>query len=342
MNFENIIVRMPNWIGDLVMATPILADIKRYYPNSKLTAMCQSPLGDLLQSDPNVDEIFSYSRVNKALRRVQQRDVINKIRAGNYDLGVVLPNSFSSAWWFFQGKVQTTLGFKGNLRSPFLTHARDFPESRKKEHLVETYKKLLAPLGIPVSSTMTKLYVDDEQIHQMKEKLKTYGVDFSKPIIGINPGAAYGSAKCWPEERFREIAKRLSKEHSVIFFGTDQMSEMIGRIVADLPRDVIDLSGRTTLREMSATLKLLDGFLTNDSGPMHMADSLLVPTVALFGSTDPVVTGPYRHGVVINKNVDCAPCFKRVCPIDFRCMKSIEVDEVEEKLNKCLIPLIRS
>ena len=149
-------------------------------------------------------------------------------------------------------------------------------------------------------------------------------------MVGINPGANQGSAKCWLPERFREVAQRLlrNKNISVVFFGDKATASLLKEICQGLPSRVVNLAGLTSIRELASLISICDLLLTNDSGPMHMASALGTPIVALFGSTNEIVTGPYRKGKVIHKHVECSPCYQRTCPIDFRCMKGIEAEEV--------------
>ena len=338
MEFSNIIVRMPNWLGDLVMATPILDDLKKKWPQAKLTAMCRGRTGELLVNDPNVDEIFTFTQPSGWLHRDSARHILNPLRHGGYDLGLLLTNSFSSAWWFWRGHVQNRVGFEGNLRSPLLNEAVPFPEDKENIHQVNVYKSLLAPLGIPCSKTAPKLYVSYDEARAAKELLKRCQVPEGAAIIGINPGAAYGTAKCWPPERFTEAALKLleNPDACILFFGDEQTAPLVDRICRDLPKRAVNLAGKTDLRELMALIELCDVFLTNDSGPMHIASALGTKLVALFGSTNDIKTGPYNGGTVIHKRPSCSPCYKRVCPIDFRCMKEITVDEVCSEIRKQL------
>jgi len=339
-NPENIIIRMPNWIGDLVMATPVLADLRARFPDAKITAMASHPIAHVLDNDPSIDELFCFHHLSGPVRRNPGRNTIDRLVTGKYDLGILLTNSFSSAWRFWQGRVNRRIGFRGDFRSLLLTDPISFPEKRKEQHLVKTYKALLAPLGIEESKTPPKLYVDAEEIKEAKKLLESFGVEKGEVVVGINPGAAYGSAKCWPQERFREVAEKLialDKRVRVLFFGSGEGVSLVKEICNGLPPQVVNLAGTTSIRELMALISSCDLFITNDSGPMHIADALNIPLIALFGSTDPVVTGPYRQfGGVICKAVDCSPCFKRVCPIDFRCMTRIGVEEVYAKAKQCL------
>lgn len=339
-SMKSIIVRMPNWLGDLVMATPVLEDLRAFFPKAEITAMCQSNVAPLLKNDPAIDELFSFERSKGLIHRMRERNVVEHIKRGKYDLGILLTNSFSSAWRFWQGNVKRTVGYRNEGRGILLTDPIDFPEKRKEQHLVITYKELLTPLGIEVSETRPRLFVTKEEEAKAWEIVKRFDIPSDAKLIGVNPGAAYGSAKCWLPERFKAVAENLVSEdpsHVVLFFGDRTHKGLIDDICAGLPNRVINLAGKTSLRELLALIKICSAFLTNDSGPMHIADSLDVPLVALFGSTSPTATGPYKQrDKIVQKKVPCSPCFKRVCPIDFPCMKKIEVKEVTQAVLKQL------
>jgi len=331
IRFKKILVRMPNWVGDLVMATPVLTDLRRRYPDAEITAMCKAHLVDLLKHDASVDELFGFSKTPYGfLRRAGDRDLIGKLRTGQYELGILLTNSFSSAWYFFQGRITRRLGYKARLRSWLLTDGVKWPQERI--HQVDFYKRLLEPLGIAKSQTAPRLYLTEAEIRMSKELLHQRGYREGAPLFGINPGAAYGSAKCWPPERFRALALQLldkDPEAFILFFGDGTSHNLVKEIVQELPPRVLNLAGATDLRELLCLIQQCDVLVTNDSGPMHVGAALGTPLVALFGSTDDHLTGPYGQSkAVIRKNVSCSPCFERVCPIDFRCMRSITVEEV--------------
>lgn len=338
VEFNNIIVRMPNWIGDMVMATPILSDLRKAYPNARITAMCRAPVCDLLREDPEVDELFCFSKTSGFSRRNDKKNIIEKLRMGKYDLGILLTHSFSSAWWFWQGKVKTRLGYDCNGRRLLLTHQVPWPDNIDRQHLVLTYKMLLEPLGIPVSDTTPRLFLSEREVREAKQLLKQQGVRSESVVVGINPGATYGSAKCWLPERFREVTEKLLQDPRIVivYFGDQATATLVKEICQGLPSRVINLAGLTSLRELASLISLCDVLLTNDSGPMHIADALGTKIVALFGSTSEIVTGPYRTGKVIHKHVECSPCYQRTCPIDFRCMKRINAEEVYREIQQML------
>lgn len=337
---QEIIIRMPNWIGDLVMATPLLTDLRTHFPDARLTAMVSWGVAPLLERDKEIDELFSFSQPSGWLPRQERRDLVGHLREGNYDLGLLTTGSFSSAFAFWRGRIRRRIGFRGDGRSLLLTDPIDWPKEGEEQHLVHTYKALLEPLGISRSKSAPRLFVEPDEIDEVRQMVRAQGGDEGQRLIGINPGAAYGSAKCWPPERFRKVAEELilDPRNTVIFIGDLSANAMIKKICFGLPAHrVLNLCGATTLRQLLALIYQLDLLLTNDSGPMHIASALDVPLVAIFGSTSDVKTGPYRGGSVIHKHVECSPCYKRTCPIDFRCMTRIEVPEVvsaiQERLN---------
>lgn len=335
---KNIIIRMPNWIGDLVMATPILSDVRKAFPRASITAMCYTGVCQLLETDPDINEIFCFSKASVFNHRDRHRDIVDKIRQGSYDLGILLTNSFSSAWYFYRGGVSYRIGYKGNFRSCLLTHPISFPPQLKNQHLVKTYKMLLSAIGIPISRTSPRLYITEQEKKAAKELLKQQGVQEGDLLIGINPGAAYGLAKCWLPERFTEVSHKLlqNKKIHLVFFGDQGSVPLIKKICQPLPFRAINLAGLTSLRQLASLISLCNVFLSNDSGPMHIADALGVAVIALFGSTSEIVTGPSQKNRVIHKHVKCSPCYKRTCPIDFCCMKAIEVEEVYQHVLQAL------
>lgn len=310
------------------MASPLFIDLKSKYPDLKITLMCQGAIGQLFSQEPIADHILSFKKPSGFIHKLHQSDLIRELRKGEYDTGILTTNSFSSAWWFWRGLVKRRIGFEGRGRSLLLTDAIPFPKTRNDQHLVKTYKELLKPFDIQVSNTLPRLIVTEEEKKGALNLLCQEGYKNGK-LIGINPGAAYGSAKCWLPDRFRELAKSLIHAGChVIFFGDSTQRKMVDEITENLGPNLINLAGKTTLRELMAYISLLNVMVANDSGPMHMAYALKIPVVALFGPTSEKISGPLGMSETVHKHVECSPCFKRTCPIDHRCMTRIETKEV--------------
>lgn len=310
-----IIVRMPNWIGDFVMATPLLEDIKKKYPNSFLAVLCKKYLLDLIEKNKFIDTIYFVE------------DGIKKIADKRFDFGILSTNSFSSAYFFYRAKIKKRIGFSSDCRF-FLLHKKlPFPSKRKSQHLTVTYKALLQPLGIEISDSKPKLFLNPYK----KEKIEKL-LGKKKKIISIASFAAYGDAKCWPLENYYQLSKELIKEGcSVVFLGNKKNRILYSLMIPE----VLDLIGKTSLSELMWVIKKSEVVVSNDSGPMHIASALGIPLVALFGSSDPKVTGPCSQGEIICKNVSCSPCFQRTCK-KLTCMRKITVVEVLEKIKEKL------
>lgn len=181
---QNIIVRMPNWLGDVVMATPVLTDLREKFPHAQITAMCRFPICEALREDASIDELFMFHKATSQFaKREENRDIVRKIRAGKFDLGILLTNSFSSAWWFYLAAVKQRIGYSYFPRSLLLTDA----VAPKKQHQVDQYKALLAPLGIAKSATSPRLYLRPEEVQEALRLLYQRGYEKGKKLIGINP-----------------------------------------------------------------------------------------------------------------------------------------------------------
>ena len=198
--------------------------------------------------------------------------------------------------------------------------------------MIQTYQSLLKRVGVPQQSR-PELFVDNKALAKAQDTLEKKGVVSSDFLIGINPFAAYGLAKCWPIERYRSLLEKLDKEtniKTVVFGDTSHMGQ--AEKLCDGLR-AINLAGKTSLSDLKAFISLCHLFVTNDSGPMHIASALNIPVLAIFGSTCPTTTGPYGDYIeVVQKKTSCSPCFKRECPIDFRCMKNIGIEEIYQRV----------
>ena len=328
---EKILLRMPNWIGDVVMATSILPEVRKRCPKAKITLLCKYPQQDLLKFNPYIDKVESFTKETK-------QAILKKLKKEKFDLGILTTNSFSSAWDFFRLQIKYRVGFATDFRTLLLTHPVKKDLKIQKQHLVKTYHKLIAQDAL--ASCGPLLFTHPKEQVEVDDFLRKIGEDPATAFFGINPGAAYGSAKCWMPERFKEVIQGLHvlyPQYKFLVFGDFSAQKIAKKITEGLETFAVDLTGKTSLRLLVLLLKRCKAVLTNDSGPMHIADSLRVPVVALFGSTDPLVTGPFYTKQVVSKQVACAPCFLRTCPIDFKCMQEISSEEVINKIKTLLV-----
>jgi heptosyltransferase-2 len=355
-----ILIRGTNWLGDAVMTTPALLRLREKYPEAHIALLCPEKLADLWRHHPAVDEIISFAAGEGVF------SVAKKLRPGKFDLALVLPNSPRSALEIFLARIPQRIGYAKPWRNLFLTqtvsprseavkmHKRTEAEIRQlvsgnpklktqnsklspTAHQIHEYLHLTATLGANPQPLAPQLAVTTEEIESAKRK---FGLDkIPQPIFGLNPGAEYGPAKRWPVEKFIAAAKEIHKQTNCawLIFGGKGDAELAARIATETQNSRLttqNLSGRTSLRELMALLKSCRVLLTNDTGPMHVAAALGTPVVVPFGSTSPELTGPglpaeSRHRL-LKSDAPCSPCFLRECPIDFRCMHGIGVEQVVE------------
>ncbi len=314
---ENIIVRLPNWVGDAVMATPVLINLARYY--SRIALMSRPHILRLFSAFPNVCEMISIDKSKKAIWYVAKR-IRNRFKSG-----LLLPNSFSSALTFFLGGVKNRAGYVADGRSALLTHKVKRPT--QKVHQTQYYLYLLENLGFEIENKELFLIIPD---HARKKALSLL-VDLPSPRAGIAPGAAFGPAKRWPVARYRALAYHLRRAgFSLVILGGSEERAVCEEIARDLPRSR-NLCGTTDLLTAAAIIEQLDLFVSNDSGLMHVAAALKRPQVAIFGSTDPHVTRPLNpNSLVLHARLPCSPCFERTCKQNYACFEAIKVSDVFE------------
>jgi heptosyltransferase-2 len=214
-----------------------------------------------------------------------------------------------------------------------LTHGIHRSREVLRVHRVFYYQKLVERLGKIEGLPSPQIFLREEDRRWATQALKDMGISDGKVLIGMNPGATFGLAKCWYPDRFGELGRKLSEKWKarVLLFGKEQEQPIAHEILRYLGSRGIDLTGKTGLLQLAGLLERCHLLITNDTGTMHVAAAVGTPVVALFGSTDPVTTGPWGdEHVVVKKDVACSPCWKRVCPTDHRCMELISVEEVEE------------
>lgn len=315
----NLIVRSPNWLGDACMAFPAVRAMKAGRPDMRLTILCSAKLRELWASLPEVDDIIckeSGDGLRAVARRIREKGV-------RYDAAMLLTNSTRSTLELWLAGIPRLVGYRGSLRSKLLHQIVREPDATKPpEHHVRRYLRLAMRCGAKT---------DDPAFLATGTPVADGGVT----RIGICAGAEYGPAKRWPLERFAETANGISATRPDIewvLFGAPGEKEMGEKLSAMLTGRNVNLVGKTTLTSLIASLRQCRALLTNDTGTMHLAAALGVPTVSIFGSTEPVLTGPLgsKH-IVIRHHVPCSPCFKRECPFGhYDCMTKIQPARVAQ------------
>ncbi|MFY9986373.1 MAG: lipopolysaccharide heptosyltransferase II [Chthoniobacterales bacterium] len=310
-----ILIRSGNWLGDAVMSTEAVRRIKRGRPDAEVTILANRNLVEFWETIPEVDAVIPIERKEGVLA------VAKKIR-DRFDVAILFPNSPRSGIEVWLAKIPRRVGYRRPWRNFFLNQF--IPEQAPPQpvrHQSRIYLRIAERIGADIS-----------------EPLPPAAAWVPEPLtLGLCPGAEYGPAKRWPH--FGEAARILSEQHGIrwLIFGTAKERELGDQIASEIGANAVNLAGQTTLSQLIRELGRCRALLTNDTGTMHLAAHLGVPTIALFGSTEPALTGPIGAGhTVIRHHVECSPCFLRQCPIDFRCMNRIAVAEVVDGVERVL------
>jgi len=335
---RRIFVRGVNWVGDTVLTFPAVENLRRLFPQAALTVFAPRDLSDLWRAFPHVDEVVPFEKRGAVRSFHEERELARTLRK-RFDLAIIFPRSFHSVLLPYMARIPVRIGFRDEGRSFLLTHGIPRTPDLQRVHRVLYYSKLIEFLGKVDEGIAPQIRLREEDRAWAEAFLKDQGFLDGRPLIGMNPGATYGLAKCWSPDRFRELGERLAQrwKASILLFGKKEEGSTVQRILGSSGRWGADLTGKTTLVQLAALLGRCRLLVTNDTGTMHVAAATGPSVVALFGSTDPVTTGPWGNGhVVIRKEVSCAPCLKRVCPTDHRCMDLITVDDVDEAIRQHL------
>jgi heptosyltransferase II len=312
-----ILVRSPNWLGDACMAVPTVRAIKLGRPDAEVSVICNDNLAELWRAVRHVDHVIARPRKASVLRAAK---LIR--RAGPFDVGILFPNSMRSALEMKLGGVKPVVGYADPWRARIIDHV--IPERRAPgppEHHAWRYIRIAHAIGADKS---------DPDLYASREHRPKFTGTWR---IGLCPGAAYGDAKRWPADRYAQAVEslhsRLEGKVQWFIYGAPNEASLAASLAGSCAVPLENLVGKTTISELMERLQDLHILITNDTGTMHLAGLLGVPTVSIFGSTEPALTSPLGHGHrVLRKHVECSPCFLRECPLDFRCMTRIEVNEV--------------
>jgi heptosyltransferase-2 len=336
---KKVVVRGTNWVGDAVMTIPALRELRRILPAARITLFTPEWSRGIFADADFVDEILTADsgvlKQGKALR------------AEDFDLAVLLTNSFSSAAAARLAGAKYRIGYKNEGRGFLLTHSLPMPAWRAERHEIFYYLNIIAELEsllhgrtqVWENEPRFELKVSQQRKDEARKLLAEVGCDPAKKIVALCPGSTNSRAKRWQAESYAILGDRLFQElnANVVLIGAEDELE-VSRSVADLMKYApVMLTGKTSLAEAVAVLSVCDLLVSNDTGPSHISAALGTPTLAIFGPTNPRTTRPYpANAEIIRHEVECSPCMLRDCPIDHRCMTRIAVDEVFAKARASL------
>lgn len=317
-----LMLRVPNWVGDVVMSLPALQHLRKALPGTEIVLVARSWVADLY------DALGGAALANRVIShdpKAGRGSLVAELRKERFDTALLFPNSFDAAWVAWRAGIPQRWGYARDGRSPLLTRAIPAPRTGEiPTHQAYYYLELLRRLGLVESFPMVGGFVLGSAIPHPP----------SPPtVVGLNPGAAYGTAKRWLPARYAELGRRLRDERGaeIVLFGAPSERDLAEQIAAGIGAGARSTAGQTTLAEFVNLVAGCHLFVTNDTGTMHVAAAMGVPVLAIFGPTDERATAPLGPRVhLIKKAVPCSPCLLRHCPVDHRCMREIQVSEVFE------------
>ncbi len=316
------------------MTTPAVRSIRENFPDTEITILALPWVADIFRASPHVDHVLLYQKDKRHAGFKGKLQLARELRQENFDAVILLQNAFEAAFITFLARIPARGGYTTDGRRLLLTHGVRKKPDVKGKHQVHYYQDMLAGLGLTPGNDDLEVEVPVELSRWADEYLRELSNKGFTKIVGLNPGAAYGPAKRWPSEKFADLARQISEDSNtiILIFGTDADQEAAGEIsrAVDDKNKVVSLCGETSLSQAMALIKRCRVFVTNDSGLMHVSAAMQTPTVAVFGSTNPITTGPYSDKAsIVRSELDCSPCLKTHCPKDhFRCMEDIDVQDV--------------
>ena len=322
-----ILIRSGNWLGDAVMSAAAVRAIKNGRPDAHVTIAAPAKIAPVWKLVPEVDAILplASNSLFAVVRSIRGRP--------DFDVAILFPNSLRVALEALLSGVRRRVGYRGHSRNWLLNQViPERPPPRRLEHQSARYLRIAQICGAGHSQQSTANI-------QIAASNQSSAINDQQLKIGLCPGAEYGPAKRWLAERFAEAAVKVAAQAPVqwVLFGTPKDAEIGEQIAARLGDSCVNRIGQTTLEQLILALRECRLLLTNDTGTMHLASLLGVPVVAIFGSTEPGLTGPLGdHHIVLRHHVECSPCFLRECPIDFRCMKGVGIQEVVDAVSSIL------
>ncbi len=341
---HRLVVLAPNWLGDAVMALPAIADVRRHWPHAMFAVAARRGLAPLFDAVPGVDEVVA---LDAAPPRLSVASDARRLRDGAFDAALLLPNAFRAALVTWRARIAERWGYATDRRGWLLTRRVERPAADRL-HQADYYRHLTAALDVPAGPRHPVLRASDAARGAARRLLGDAGWRGER-IVGLAPGAAYGSAKRWPPDRVGALAARVVRELGAlpVLVGAAADRVTAGEVMAAAaaaglpPSAIMDLTGRTDLATLIGVLEACAAFVSNDSGAMHLAAALDVPVTAIFGPTREWATSPLpgpagRDAAIVHTDVDCRPCMLRTCPIDHRCMTRIAVDDVLGPVGRAL------
>ncbi len=331
MSYRKILVRATNWVGDAVMSLPAFRALHEKFPTAEISILAKPWVADLYGREPFCHRLIPYTATDLA----GKWSAAKSLRQEKFDCAILFQNAFEAAAVAYAARIPERIGYARDGRSALLTKAVAVPKPGEiPRHERFYYLELLHRGGILESLPASdSIRLDGAPAARLAGLERFRALGLGENVVGVSPGAAYGTAKQWLPDRFAAAASRVALDLNamVAIFGSQSERELCAFVESACTVPAKNFAGETSLGEFIEMAAACRVYLTNDSGAMHIASALGVPTVTVFGATDDVGTGPTGPlASIVREPVECSPCLKRECPIDHRCMTRIEADRVAE------------
>ena len=332
-----LLVRATNWVGDAILSIPALAAVRARWPGAEISVLARPWVADLYRDQGLVDRLIPFDHRGRHRGPMGVERLARELRAERFDSAVLFQNAFEAAWIAWRAGIPERIGYARDARGLLLTKSIPVPlPGEIPAHESNYYLELLRRAGwidaLPEIAPI-RITVPPDALDRAEKLLVDAGCPAGGLLVAFGAGAAYGTAKCWPANRYAELARLLISDYGarVLLFGAASEAAVAAEIELGAGPGVINLIGRSAIGDLPALLARCRLFIGNDSGAMHVAAAVGLPVVAVFGPTDPHGTRPLTPKLsIVQRKVACSPCFLRHCPIDHRCMKFVELQRVLE------------
>ena len=342
---KNILLIRLSSLGDIVLTSPAIRAVRQHFPQARISMLVAEQSADLLTENPHLDEVIPFDRKAKGKDTGEMRRVIRLLRERDFDLAIDFQRKFRTSTLAYLSGAKCRVGY--HQPNGFLCTVR-VPDRNNKAiragridsvHAIDRYFEMLHAIGVEATDRALELFITDADRAFSDEVTATKGIEANRTKVGLFPGAGW-KLREWMPDRFADIGDRVAKQFDaqVLLFGGPHESELVQQVKDLMTTEAISLVGTLRIRQLAALIEQCDLFVTNDTGPMHVAAAMQTPTVALFGPGDHIRFQPLDSiHTTIRHHVPCNPCkqFTNKCKNNI-CMKLITVDEVWETVHQNL------
>lgn len=332
---KKILIINVNWLGDVIFSTPFIRAIREAYPDSYIACMAVPRCKEILEANSRINELILFDEDGREKSLVGKVRFASKLKKDKFDTAFILHRSFTKALIACLAGIKERVGYDTKRRGVLLTKKLKNPD--RELHKVEYFLKLAEAVGADISRKNYEFFINDTDRKKADSLLESFGINANNRFVVLNPGGNW-DPKRWPVENFSKLGDMLTERYGVkmVISGQDKDAKLAEAISKKMKHAPVSICGKTKIRELAAILEKARLVVSGDSGPMHIAVSVGTNTIAIFGPTDPEITGPYggTNYRIIRKEIGCkVPCYDLAC-MDNRCMKAVSADDVMEVVEK--------